>query len=538
MDRARNIVVTGMGFLVLFGLLGACTGKAPSVQKGVIRIGNGTEPKDVDPHTATGIPEHHITMNIFEPLLDYHPETLEPIPAAAESFTKSKDGRVYTFKLRKEAKWSNGEPVTAEDFVYSWTRLLKPETAAEYAYQGYYIINGKEFNTGKVKDASTLGIKALDPLTLQVTLVSPTPFFTRLLQHHSLYPVHRKTIEKHGIAWTRPENIVSNGAFVITNWETNKILTLKPNPHYWDRAKVSLKEAHFYPTENLDTEEKMFRSGKLEVTNEIPLEKIPTWKKDSSGVYQGFPYLGTYFYWINVKKKPLDDKRIRKALNLAIDRERLAKYVLKGGQLPGTMFTPPGTGGYQPTPRLPADLSRLEEARKLLADAGYPGGKGMPSVEILYNTHEGHKKIAEALQEMWKKNLGIDVSLFNQEWKVYLDTLRQMQFGFARQGWIGDYNDPNTFLELFISDNGNNRSGWNSPTYDALLAKASKEQNATKRLSIFREAEDLLLEELPLIPLYIYTRNVLRSHAVKGWHNNVQDEHPLKYVSVEPDAAK
>lgn len=513
--------------------LGACTRKA-ATEKDVIYIGNGAEPKDIDPHITTGIPEHHIQQNVFEALVSVHPETLEPVPGVAESWSMSKDGKIYTFNLRKNAKWSNGEPLTAHDFVYAWTRLLKPETASEYAYQGYYIVNGKEFNTGKTKDASKLGVKAIDDHTLKVTLVNSTPFFLGLLYHHSLYPVHRKTIETHGAKWTRPENIVVNGAFTVSRWETNKIISIVPNPHYWDRAKVSLKEAHFLPIENLDTEEKMFRSGKIHVTNEVPLEKLPHWQKDTSGVYNSNPYLGTYFYWLNVKKKPLNDKRVRKALNLAMDRERIVKLVTRGGQLAGTMFTPPGTAGYQPVPRLPSDLSRVEEAKKLLAEAGYPGGKGMPPLEILYNTHEGHKKIAEALQQMWKQNLGVEVTLFNQEWKVYLDTMRNQQYQLARQGWIGDYNDPNTFLDLLVSDNGNNRSGWGSKAYDALIDKAARENNHAKRLRYFQQAEDILLEELPVLPIYIYTRNYLKSRDVQGWINNVQDFHPLKYVSVIP----
>lgn len=518
--------------LAILLILAGCTGGGKSLQKDVIFIGNGAEPKDLDPHVTTGVSEHRIQQNIFEPLVSVHPQTLEPVPGDAESWTVSKDGRVYTFKIRANAKWSNGEPVTAHDYVYSWTRLLKPETASEYAYQGYYIRNGKEFNTGTLKDASKLGVKALDDHTLQVHLVDPTPFFLGLLFHHSLYAVHRKTIETNGIGWTRPGKIVTNGAFMVVGWETNKAITLKPNPHYWDAARVTLKEAHFLPIENLDTEEKLFRSKKLNVTYEVPLEKIPQWEKDQTGVYQDYPYLGTYFYWINTTRKGLDDKRVRKALCLSVDREQLVKHVTLGHQLPGTMFTPPGTAGYTPPSRMPADLSRVEEAKKLLAEAGYPNGKGLPAFEILYNTHDGHKKIAEALQQMWKKNLGVNVTLFNQEWKVYLDSLRQMQFGFGRQGWIADYNDPSTFLNLLVSDNGNNRSGWKNAKYDSLIAKAGSETNKKKRLDYFTQAEEILLDELPVVPLYIYKRHYLKTTNVQGWHSNIEDHHPLKYVSV------
>ncbi len=537
--RIQNGNRIGVALILVFSLALAtgCTGKAKA-EADVINIGNGAEPKDLDPHITTGVPEHHIQQNIFEALVSVHPKTLEPIPGVAESWKVSKDGKVYTFTLRKDAKWSNGDPITAQDFVYSWTRLLKPEIASEYAYQGYYLLNGKEFNNGKLKDASKLGVEALDDHTLKVTLVNPTPFFLGLLYHHSYYPVHRKTVEKHGLAWTRPENIVVNGAFTLDKWETNKVISLVPNPHYWDRASVKLKRANFLPTENLDTEEKMFRSGKIQVTNEVPLEKLPQWRKDTTGVYQGVPYLGTYFYWINTTKKGLEDKRVRKALNLGIDRSRLVEFVTLGGQLPGNIYTPPGTAGFTPTAHLPTDLSRLDEAKKLLVEAGYPGGKGLPKLEILYNTHEGHKKIAEALQQMWKQNLGVNVGLYNQEWKVYLDTLQQMQFQLARQGWIGDYNDPTTFLDLLVSDNGNNRSGWKNPKYDQLLESAGRESNVAKRNEYFRQAEDMIMDELPIIPLYIYTRNYLKDPGVQGWEANIQDFHPLKYVSFKPGKAE
>ncbi len=517
---------------ISIGLMAACTGGS-RLSKDVLYMGNGSEPKDLDPHVTTGVTEHRIQQNIFEALVSINPQTLEPVPGDAESWTMSKDGKVYTFKIRKDAKWSNGEPVTAHDYVYSWIRLLKPETAAEYAYQGYYLVNGKEFNTGKIKDPSQVGVKALDAQTLQVTLVNPTPFFLSLMYHHSFYVVPQKVVEKFGAQWTRPENIVTNGAFKVTKWETNKEIVAVPNPFYWDKGRVTLKEVHFLAVENLDTEEKMFRSGKLNVTYELPLEKIPTWEKDKTGVYMAYPYLGTYYFWINTKRKGLDDKRVRKALNLAIDREQIVKHVTLGHQLPGNMFTPPGTGGYDPVVKLPTDLSRLAEAKKLLADAGYPGGKGLPSMEILYNTSEGHKKIAEALQQMWKKNLGVEVTLFNQEWKVYLDSMRNGQFALGRQGWIADYNDPTTFLDLLVSDNGNNRSGWKNVQYDTLIDKAGKEIDKKKRLEYFRQAEEIAMEELPVIPLYIYNRHYLKTLNVEGWYPNIEDHHPLKYVTVK-----
>lgn len=502
----------------------------------VINIGNGAEPKDLDPHVVTGVPEHHILQNLFEPLVSKDPKTLAPVPGVAEKWKVSKDGKVYTFNLRKNAKWSNGDAVTAQDFIYSWTRLLTPATASEYAYQGHYIKNGKAFNEGTLKDASQLGLKAIDDHTLEVTLENATPFFLGLLYHHSLYPVHKKTIEKFGARWTRAENIVTNNAFTISKWETNKVITLVKNPNYWDKDKVQLTKVNYFPTENLDTEEQMFRTNQLHVTNEVPLEKLDSWKKDKSGVFQSYPYLGTYFYRLNVTKKPMNDLRVRKALNLAIDRQKLVDFVAKGNQVPATAFTPPNTAGYTAKSVLPKDLSRLAEAKKLLAEAGFPEGKGFPPIEIHYNTSEAHKKIAEAVQQMLKQNLGIDVRLLNQEWKVYLDTQRTLSYQVSRAGWIGDYNDPNTFLDMWMTNGGNNNTGWSNKEYDKLITEAGQQTNAKKRLAIFQKAEDILLTELPVLPIYIYKRNYLKSTLVQGWYPNIEDVHPLKYVSIAPPA--
>lgn len=495
--------------------------------------GNAGEPRDLDVHIITGVPEFHIVLNLHEALVSKHPKTLEPIPGVAESWQISKDGKTYTFKLRKNAKWSNGEPVTAKDFVYSWTRLLEPKTASEYAAQGFYFKNGKAYNEGKLKDASQLGFKATDDYTLVVTLENPTPFFLGLLYHHSLYPVHRATIEKFGQKWTRPENFVGNGAFVLKKWDMNKVITLEKSPTYWDAASVKLEKVNFYPIDKQDTEEKMFRSGQLHVTDEVPVAKVDYWKKDKTGVYHSHPWLGTYFYWFNMTKKPLDNKLVRKAIALGIDREKIVNLVMKGGQLPGQMLTPPGTGGFQPKAIMPKDLSRLKEAKELLSKAGYPGGKGLPPLEILYNTSENHKKVAEAIQQMLKENLGLEVTLFNQEWKVYLESLEKKNYTLGRQGWIADYNDPNTFLDLLMSNNPNNKAGYVNKEYDALLAAASTEKNSKKRLEIFQKAENMLMEDLPILPIYIYSRNYLRSNSIVGWDDNIEDIHPLKYVSIK-----
>jgi oligopeptide transport system substrate-binding protein len=313
----------------------------------------------------------------------------------------------------------------------------------------------------------------------------------------------------------------------------NKVINLEKNSHYWDASNVKLEAVNFYPVEKPETEEKLFIVKKLHATSTVPTEKIASWSKDTSGVFKRHPYLGTYYYWFNVNRAPLNNKLVRKALALAIDREKLIKFVVKGGQTAAEFFTPPGTGGFQPQAKLPRDASRVREAKSLLAQAGFPEGKGLPPIEILYNTSDAHKKIAEALQQMWRENLGVQASLYNQEWKVFLDTQHSKNYMISRAGWIADYNDPNTFLDMMTTGNGNNHAGWSNSTYDSLIEQAAKQTNSKKRLELFQKAEDLLLEELPVLPLYIYTRMYLLSTDVQGWHENVEDIHPLKYVSLK-----
>ncbi len=531
-----SFVTSSLQMALFVGLLmlpsAQVTGATTATVPQVLNIGNGAEPKDLDPHMVTGVPEFHILMNIFEGLVIKDPKNLDPVPGAAESWTISKDAKVYSFKIRKNAKWSNGDPVTAEDFVFSFTRLLNPATASEYANYGYHIKNGKQYNTKEIPDASKLGLKAIDSNTLEITLENPVPFFLALLAHHSFLPVPRKTIEKFGVKWTRPENIVTNGTFVPAEWEVNKIVRVKPNPNYWDRASVKLTEVNYYPTERDETDEKMFRSKEVHITNEVPLEKIPFWQKEKSKVYRQHPWLGVYYYTFNLKRAPFNNPKVRRAINYAIDRLKIVNLVTRGGQIPATVFTPPGTGGYQPIPRLPKDLSRLAEAKKLLTEAGYPDGKGLPALELLYNTLESHKKIAEAIQEMLKVNLGLNVKLVNQEWKVYLNSQREHDFMFTRQGWIGDYNDPDTFLSMFVTGNELNHAQFSNSKFDELIVAAGKELNAKKRLDIFQKAEDILLDELPVMPIYIYTRVYLKAPNIVGWHENIEDYHPLKYVSL------
>ena len=522
-------------------LLSACSaGESNVVQgnrEGILHFGNGTEPQGLDPHVVTGLPESHIVRALFEGLAVKNPYTLEPEPGVAQRWDISEDGRTITFHLNPEARWSNGDLMTAEDYVWSWQRALNPAMGNQYAYMLYPLENAEAFATGKLADFDAVGVKALDQHTLQVRLNAPTPYFIQLMDHYSTFAVHRPTIEKFGAAsdrftpWTRVENIVGNGAFRLQEWKLNRRITIEKSPTYWDRDKVKLNAVVFYPTENISSEERMFRVGQLHYTQTIPLDKIPVYRAMADSPYVNAPYLGTYYYLLNIDQPPLDDLRVRQALSLAIDRDRLNNTVLHGANVSAYSITPPGTLGYQPPTVFSHDVQR---ARQLLSDAGFPDGQGWPGLELTYNTSESHRKIAVALQQMWKDALNIQVTLSNQEWKVYLDSVDQMNFQMARRGWIGDYVDPNNFLDLFLCDGGNNNTGFCDPDYDdMILRQAPQAASREERYAIFHAAETLLMEQMPIIPIYTYTSNHLIHPSVKGMPSNLMDSLNLKYVSLE-----
>lgn len=496
----------------------------------VLNVGNASEPRDLDPQLCSGANETRLGLNLFEGLVSKDPRDLKIIPAVSDHWKVSKDGLNYSFHIRKGAVWTNGEKVTAQDFVYSWIRLLTPATAAEFSSFGFHFKNGKAFYEGKIKQISELGFKAIDESHLEISLENPSPYFLALLAHPALFPVSKGAIEKNGNRWSRPENLVSNGPFILSKWKSNEVIELKRNPSYWDSKNVRPDQVNVRFVTKADTEEKMFRAGELDVTAQIPIEKIAYWEKEKSGVLQKYPYLGVYYYWLNVARPPLNNPLVRKALNLAINRESITHKVTLVKQIEAQFFTPPGTGGFYPQPILPKDGSQIKKAQDFLARAGYPGGKGFPKLELLYNTDEGHKKIAESVQQMWKENLGIEVVLVNQEWKVLLDTQNLKNFTILRGGWIADYNDPNSFLEIFSRGNSNNYVSWSNAAYDEKIANASKERNLKRRNNLFQEAEKILLEQLPIVPIYIYTRVYLKKPNLQGWFPNIEDYRTYKGV--------
>jgi len=532
-----------VGVAIMCMTLFACGGAGrdrvadAAARDGILLIGNGSEPMALDPHLVTGVPENRIIASLIEGLIAYHPtDDDEPEPGVAESWEHNADHSLWRFRLRENARWTNGDPVTANDFVYSWRRMLSPELGSQYAEMLYVIRNAEAFHQGQIRDFNQVGVRALDERTLEVALKGSTPYFLSMLKHYSFYPVNPRAVEQFGGMtarqnnWSTVENYVGNGPFRLTQWTTNQIIKVEKNPDYWDAGRVRLNEIHFFPIENVRSEETAFLAGRLHITSTVSPDRIPTFRRENAEALRIDPYLGTYFFRLNVTRPPFNDPRVREALNLAVDRQTLVDRVAQGGQAPAAGFVPPGLDDYPAADRVQFNPDR---ARQLLAEAGFPGGRGFPRKEILINTSEAHRKIAEAIQAMWRQHLGIDVGIYNQEWKVYLDSQSNLDYDISRAGWIGDYPYPMTFLEIFTTGNGNNDTGWSNARYDALIRQAQSSGNEPDRLRLMREAEGILLSELPIVPIYWYTRTYLKDPRVQGWNPTLLDNRPYKYVWLE-----
>ena len=481
------------------------------------RYAVSAEPESIDPRKSTSLDAATVEAQLFEGLTALDAAN-RPMPAAAERWEISADGLIYTFTLRSNAKWSNGEPVTAYDFEYAWKTALSPIFASPYAYQLFYIKNAELYHNRTVS-ADQVGVKALGAHTLEVTLERPTPYFLSLTAFHTYYPVHEKTVSANPKWASNAKRIVGNGPFALAKWQHNAKMEFVKNTHYWNADAVKLPKMEFVLIDNASTVLALFKQNRIDIGEKLPTSEVP--RLLAEGKLQVKPMLGLGYYSFNVDKPPFTDVRIRRAFQLAIDRELLVQKVLQGGQQAAYALVPPGLADASGADFRTVGGNLLQNhdiaaAKQLLAEAGYPDGKGLPPITLLYNTSETHKLVAEAVQEMWKKNLGVTVQLSNQEWKVFLASLDRHEFQVARDSWIGDYADPMTFLELFESQNGNNVPGYSNPQYDGLIQQAKTEPDQTARMQALHAAERIVIEDAAIIPLYYYTRPILVSDRVKG----------------------
>jgi oligopeptide transport system substrate-binding protein len=636
---------------IALGLLGGALAWAVSfgtLPPADFTFDNFTEVESIDPALSTGQPENRVINGLFEGLLRNLPEEgwetkyalnetvpMPPQPGMAHMPEISQDGKTYVFRIRDNARWSNGDRLTAEDFWWSWRRTLHPETASQYAYQLHYIVGAKAYNLQIVNPGDpvevelddrpdelqpfprgtiirgtlqsihkppppeipdhaaddqksrmesawkarwvyvvagagrsrrfakepaaarqaaatlsppaapldelekclqvlpdfekTVGVKA-DGQRLVVQLSSRTPYFNDLVSFYPLYPVHRPTVEQYGTPnWTRPENIVSNGAFKLEFRRIRDRIRMVKNEHYWDAARVKLNVVDALAVKGETTSLNMYLKGQIDWSTQMPISTIPELKRMYAGEFRFGPELTTYFYRVNVTRSELRDKRVRRALSMAIDKQSICENVSRAGEQPATSLCPPGMTGYAPPPGAKYDVAG---AKALLAEAGYPGGRGLPPIEILYNDRDDHRTIAEAVQQMWKESLGVDAQLRGLEWGVYLDSQQTLDYDTCRAGWVADYPDPNTFLDMFVTGGENNNTGWSNARYDELIELAANEGNPARRMSLLHEAETILLDEQPIIPIYFRVSKNLVQPYVKGFFHSVNDEHPLKLIEI------
>ena len=498
----------------------------------VLRRDNGEEPGTLDPHLAEGVPAANILRDLFEGLTAESPEG-EVVPGAAERWTVSPDGLTYTFHLRREARWSNGDPLLAEDFAWSLRRSADPRTASRYAHVLLPIVNAEAVLAGR-EPPEALAVEALDDYTLQIRLNDPTPYFLGLLNHSSTYPVHRPSVEEHGVRFSRPGRLVSNGAFVLVGWQVRSSIELLRNAAYWDADKVLLERVVYYPYEDQSAALKRFRAGDLHWTHDVPASQFDWLREHYADELVISPWSGTYFFAYNMTREPFGaSPDLRRALSMAIDRELLTEKVTRFGELPSWTLVPPGIGDYaSPLPEWAAwdQQQREEEARRLYARAGYSAERPL-QIEIRYNTSENHKKLALAIASLWKQVLGVQARLVNEEWKVFLQNRKlKVVTQVFRAGWISDYADPYSFLEQFRSGHGQNDSGYSNRLYDSLLDQVASERIPARRRRLMQEAERILLEDQPIIPVYTYVTKRLVDRHLAGWRHNVMDHHYSRHM--------
>jgi oligopeptide transport system substrate-binding protein len=529
----------GLGLAIL--ALAGCGRRETPVEAGIAQstlyLGNGQEPSDLDPQITDAYNDYNILIALFEGLTCIDEATSRPVPGMADHWDISPDGLVYTFHLRPGIVWSNADPVTADDFVYSIRRIANPRIASDYAYLVFPVRGAEAFAAGRLTDPAQIGAQALDARTLRIVLDHPCPYFLSIVAHQAWFPVHAATLERfgaatqRGTAWTRPGNLVGNGAFLLKAWIPNSRVVLVKNPRYWDAGRNRLNEIVFFPTDDVAADERAFRAGQVDVTNDLVPSQISYYRGETPSPLRIDPLSESFFLRFNVTRAPLDNPAVRQALARAIDREAIARDVLFGSRRPANALTPANTGGYTSATQIPTDFA---EARRRLAAAGYPGGRGFPTLRILMNTDPINTQIMEAIQQMWSRELGIRVSLENQDFRVYLDNLEHLRYDIARSRWVGDYDDPSDYLDLFRSDSGNNQTGWAQPAYDHLLDQANQTMDPVRRYARLQQAEALLLQDAPVAPIYFGTRTYLIQPFVRGWVPSLLGIHRYQYVWLEP----
>ncbi|EIP97809.1 ABC-type oligopeptide transport system, periplasmic component [Opitutaceae bacterium TAV1] len=550
----RHRVPAVASVLLAFLVAGCSPNKTPveaARTTQTLHIGNGAEPQDLDPHTTIVFTDYTILIALFEGLTVIDEATSAPVPGTAARWDISPDRLRYTFHLRPEARWSSGDPVTAQDFVFSFRRVLSPALGAEYAYMLYPIKNAEAFNTGQLADFDQVGVRALDEHTLELTLARPTPQLLALAANPSWFPVHPKTILARGhidqrdTRWTTPGALVGNGPYVLKEWLPNQRIVAVRNPRYWNAAATApasgpgdaigghIAEVVFYPNDNIAADEAAFRTGRLHLTYDVLPDRIEHYRRNAPGQLRIDPLLETLFVRFNTRLKPLDDARVRRALALAIDRESISQQLLLGSRPPAWHFTPPNTAGYTSKTRQSYDP---DTARRLLAEAGYPGRAGFPKFEIQMNADALNSRIFEAIQGMWKRELGVETSLVSLDFRAYLENQRTVAYQITRSRWVGDYNDPNTFLDMFVTGGGNNQTGWSNPAYDRAIADAAEAPDTGARFAAFQRAEKLLLDEAPVAPVVFGARTYLISPDVRDWPPSLLGIHRYQTVRLEPES--
>lgn len=544
MTLRRLVYVSGL-FLSLCSLVGSgCAKRETPAMAGfrtqTLLLGNGAEPGDLDPQVVTAYSDQNILNALFEGLTALDERTSQPVPAAAERWETSADGLTWTFHLRPNLKWSDGSPLTAGDFVQSWRRLLTPSVGAENATYLHAIKNAEAFNKGEIKDPAAIGVAAPNERTVVVTLAKPTPYFAALTAQPSTYPVNLRVLEKfgaattRGTAWTKPGNLVGNGPFALKEWTPNARIVVVQQAHYWGAANVKLREIVFFPTENPEADERNFRAGQVHATFTLPLNKVDAWRAADAtpaGALRLDPFLQTVFLRFNTTKAPFNDPRVRRALSLAIDRETIARTVLRGSRAAAVRLTPPGIGGHAAQAQVQTDLAL---AKRLLAEAGFANGAGLPEIELQCRNDELQPQVAEVLQAAWQRDLGLRVSVARSEQKTWLQNQQTLAYTVTFGSWIADYPDASNFLGLLVKDGGYNWTGWSNPDYDRLLAEADRTTNAEQRRALFDRAEALLLETAPVAPVFHGAQTYLLHPAVQGWPPSLLGTRRYQGVELKP----